>query len=131
MYFFTLNHHNRVGVMLSTSRSFAKKTEKERKSEKKEKEKEQVRAEFEDLDEDEVKLRIKQQLDEQVAHLEQALKQVKSGRASPSMFDHLEITAYGEKIPFPDMCQTIVKGTNQLLVRIFDEQVKDDVIKAL
>jgi ribosome recycling factor len=63
--------------------------------------------------------------------LEESLKKVKSGRASPTIFDHLEITAYGEKHPFTDMCQTIVKGSNNLLVRVFDENVKDDVIKAL
>lgn len=47
------------------------------------------------------------------------------------MFDHLEITAYGEKHPFSDLCQVIVKGTNLLLVRVFDDAAKDDVIKAL
>lgn len=47
------------------------------------------------------------------------------------MFDHLEITAYGEKHPFSDLCQVIVKGTNLLLVRVFDENAKEDVIKAL
>lgn len=47
------------------------------------------------------------------------------------MFDHLEITAYGEKHPFSDLCQVIVKGTNLLLVRVFDDAAKEDVIKAL
>ena len=47
------------------------------------------------------------------------------------MFDHLEITAYGEKHPFSDLCQVIVKGTNLLLVRVFDDNAKEDVIKAL
>jgi ribosome recycling factor len=36
-----------------------------------------------------------------------------------------------KNIPFSDLCQVIVKGTNNLLVRVFDEQAKDDVIKAL
>lgn len=43
----------------------------------------------------------------------------------------MEINAYGEKHPFKDMCQTIVKGSNSLLVRIFDDNIKEDVIKAL
>ena len=63
--------------------------------------------------------------------LEEALKQVKSGRASPTMFDHIEVTAYGEKHPFSDLCQVIVKGTNLLLIRVFDDNAKEDVIKAL
>jgi len=43
----------------------------------------------------------------------------------------LEINAYGEKHPFVDLCQTIVKGNNNLLVKIFDEGIKDEVLKAL
>lgn len=56
---------------------------------------------------------------------------MKTGRASPTIFDHLEVSAYGEKHPFGDLCQTIVKGNSNLLVRVFDETVKDDVLKAL
>ena len=56
---------------------------------------------------------------------------MRTGRASPNIFDHLEVTAYGEKHPFADLCQVIVKGSNQLLVRVFDDAAKEDVIKAL
>lgn len=63
--------------------------------------------------------------------MDETLKQIRSGRASPNIFDHIEVIAYGEKHPFSDMCQVIVKGTNNLLVRVFDETAKDDVIKAL
>ena len=63
--------------------------------------------------------------------MEEQLALVKSGRASPTIFDHLEVNAYNEKHPFQDLCQTIVKGNSNLLVRVFDENVKDDVLKAL
>jgi len=59
------------------------------------------------------------------------LKAVKSGRAATDIFDNIEVSVYGEKHPFSDLCQTIVKGSNNLLVRVFDENVKDDVLKAL
>lgn len=90
-----------------------------------------MHAQFEGKDLDSVKKDYDQQLKEIVEALDTALKQIKSGRASPTMFDHLEITAYGEKHPFSDLCQVIVKGTNLLLVRVFDDAAKDDVIKAL
>ena len=64
-------------------------------------------------------------------NLAEALKVVRTGRASANIFDHLEVTAYGEKHPFPDLCQVIVKGSNQLIVRVFDDAAKEDVIKAL
>lgn len=56
---------------------------------------------------------------------------MKSGRAGPNIFDHLEINVYNEKHPFSDLCQTIVKGNNMLHVKVFDEGAKDEVLKAL
>ena len=118
-------------VTMYAYRGFAKKTEKDKKAEKKQQEKEQVHAQFEGKDVDTVKREFNEDLDTAIAELDESLKQIRSGRAAPNMFDHLEVVAYGEKHPFSDMCQVIVKGTNNLLIRVFDETVKDDVIKAL
>lgn len=90
-----------------------------------------MHAQFEGKDLDAVKKDFNSQLGDLITDIEEALKQVKTGRASPNIFDHLEVTAYGEKHPFTDLCQVIVKGSNQLLVRVFDDAAKDDVIKAL
>ena len=90
-----------------------------------------MHAQFEGKDLDSVKKDFDGQLEIALEELEEALKQVRSGRASPNMFDHIEVTAYGEKHPFADLCQVIVKGTNNLLVRVFDENAKEDVIRAL
>jgi len=118
-------------LVFSQSAGFAKKTEKDKKSDKKDKEKEEVHAQFEGKDIDTVKEDFDAQFGEMIEVLSQELSKIKSGRASPTMFDHLEITAYGEKHPFADLCQVIVKGTNLLLVRVFDDAAKEDVIKAL
>lgn len=63
--------------------------------------------------------------------LDEKIATIKSGRASTDIFNDIEINAYGEKHPFADLCQTIVKGTNALLVKVFDDAVKEEVIKAL
>lgn len=111
---------------------FAKKvSEKDKKTEKKEKEKEEVHSQFQGKDIDAIKSDFDAKLDDGLAKLSEAMKQIRSGRASPNIFDHLEITAYGEKHPFTDLCQVIVKGSNLLLVRVFDDAAKEDVIKAL
>ncbi|CDW84088.1 ribosome recycling factor [Stylonychia lemnae] len=111
--------------------SFAKKDEKNKKDDKKQKEKEQVHQQFEGQDLNTVKRDYDTKLQESIIELQESLKAVKSGRASTDIFDDIEVTAYGEKHPFSDLCQTIVKGNNNMLVRVFDENVKDDVIKAL
>ena len=70
-------------------------------------------------------------LDEILELLEEDLKSIKSGRASNDIFDDLEVKAYGEFHPFGDLCQTIVRGNQLLTVKVFDESVKDEVIKSL
>lgn len=63
--------------------------------------------------------------------LEEALSSIKSGRASTKIFDDLEVKAYGEMQMFCDLAQTVVQGSNNLVVKVFDEGVKDEVLKAL
>ena len=90
-----------------------------------------MHAQFEGKDLDTVKAEYDVEMAALIGDLDEALKLVRTGRASANIFDHLEVTAYGEKHPFPDLCQVIVKGSNQLLVRVFDDAAKEDVIKAL
>lgn len=63
--------------------------------------------------------------------MEDDLKLIKSGRVAANIFEHLEVNVYNEVHPFNDLCQTIVKGNNLLHVKVFDEGVKNEVIKAL
>ena len=62
---------------------------------------------------------------------EDDLKTIKSGRATNDVFDDLEVKAYGEMQSFGDLCQTIVRGNQILTVKVYDESVKDEVVKAL
>ena len=63
-----------------------------------------MHAQFEGKDLDAVKKDYEEQLGDLVADMDEALKQIRTGRAAPNMFDHLEVTAYGEKHPFSDLC---------------------------
>ena len=63
--------------------------------------------------------------------LGEALETIKSGRASPTIFNEIEVSAYGEKQLLSDLATTVVQGNNNLVVKVFDETVKDDVLKAL
>ena len=63
--------------------------------------------------------------------LDEELSSIKSGRATTKIFDDLEVKAYGDMALFCDVAQTVVQGSSNLLVKIFDETVKDEVIKAL
>lgn len=53
---------------------------------------------------DTVKSEFDEQLAETIVTLDTSLNAIRSGRASPTIFDHLEVVAYGEKHIFTDMC---------------------------
>ena len=59
------------------------------------------------------------------------MSKINSGRASPQIFSDLEVKAYGEMYPFGDLATTVVQGNNLLLVKVFDESVKEEILKAL
>jgi len=60
--------------------------------------------------------------------LEDELKNIKSGRASSNIFDAVESTPMERSI----VCRSLLdccQGANILLVKVFDETIKEDVIK--
>ena len=63
--------------------------------------------------------------------LEEELSKVNSGRASPQIFSDLEVKAYGEMYPFGDLATTVVQGNNLLIVKVFDDSIKEEILKAL
>lgn len=120
-----------VQPFYSTSlRFFAKKTG-DTSKDKKEKEKAKVAEEFEGKELDDIKNEYSETLEGCHELLEETLANIKSGRASTKIFDDLEIKAYGETQLFVDLAQTVVQGSNNLIVKVFDEGVKDEVLKAL
>ncbi len=59
------------------------------------------------------------------------LQEIRSGRATQRMFDDLQVSAYGEKYPFADLCQVMVRGNNVVLVNVYDEAVRENVMKTI
>ena len=47
------------------------------------------------------------------------------------MFNDLMVKAYGEEYPLGDLATTVVQGSNSLLIKVFDESVKEEVYKSL
>ena len=63
--------------------------------------------------------------------LKDSLASIKSGRASPTIFNDIPVKAYGEEYPLGELATTVVQGTSNLIVKVFDESVRDEVLKAL
>ena len=90
-----------------------------------------MREEFAEVDTDDILDEFRGTLAQILEILADDLKTIKSGRATGDIFDDIEVKAYGEWQPFGSLCQTIVKGNQLLTVKVFDESVKEEVIKAL
>jgi ribosome recycling factor len=90
-----------------------------------------LKEEFQGKELDDVKNEYQTSLDECLESLEEEMNQIKSGRASPTIFNDLEVKAYGEMQMFGDLAMTVVQGNNKLMVKVFDDSVKDEVLKCL
>jgi len=66
---------------------------------------------------DEVKERMKQALD----HLAEDLKNIRTGRANPSLLDSVMVEAYGTQMRLRDTANVTVPEPRQLLVTPFDQ----------
>ena len=94
-------------------------------------EKAKVHEEFEGKELDDIKRDYKTALEGCHDLLSESLASIKSGRASTKIFDDIEVKAYGDVTPFCDVAQTMVQGNNNLIVKVYDETVLQEVLKSL
>jgi ribosome recycling factor len=55
-----------------------------------------------------------------IDHLQHELANIRTGRATPGMLDHLKIDAYGEKLPMKAVGSVSVRDSHLLVVTLFD-----------
>lgn len=126
-----LNLRQTSSLTYVSLRSFGRKSTKQLKKEEEEQEKEEKRQKFQDVDLDDLYKEWRENFDQCVDDLQDALKELKKYRASPNMFDEVQVQAYGSKHDLSELGQTIVRGENNLLVSVYDDTVKEAVMKAI
>ena len=47
------------------------------------------------------------------------------------MFDDVEVKAYGETHQLSDLATASLQGTNTILLKVFDDSVKEEIMKSL
>lgn len=55
-----------------------------------------------------------------IAHFEDELKKVRTGRAHPSMLDSVQVEAYGQKVPLNQVANVTVADAQMLTITPFD-----------
>lgn len=62
-------------------------------------------------------------MDRAIEHLQHELANIRTGRATPGMLDHLRVDVYGEKMPLKAVGTVSVRDAQTLAVTVFDPQV--------
>lgn len=64
----------------------------------------------------------KKKMDQAIDHYKEELKQIRTGRANPSMLDGVQVEVYGSKMRLKDLAQVSAPEPRQLMVTPFDPQ---------
>ena len=124
-------YENKPSLISFWMRNFAKKGKKALKQEEIEAEKDEQRKKFQNTDLEQLLKQWKTDFAECTEEFKEELKEIKGHRASSSMFDGVVVQAYGGKHKLPDLGQTIVRGENNVVISVYDETVKESVMKAI
>eukprot|EP00803_Ostreobium_quekettii_P006075 evm.model.scf_554.5 EVM.evm.TU.scf_554.5 scf_554:72770-74035(-) len=66
-----------------------------------------------------------------IERLKGELANIRPGRASPGMLDHVEVRAYGERMPLKSLAAVSVRDPQLLAATVFDPATADAVAKAI
>jgi ribosome recycling factor len=66
-----------------------------------------------------------------IEHLQHELANIRTGRATPGMLDHLKIEAYGERVPMKAVGSVSVRDSQLLAVTLFDPGLVDAVVAGI
>jgi ribosome recycling factor len=71
------------------------------------------------------------QMNGAIEHLQHELANIRTGRATPGMLDHLKIEAYGERVPMKAVGSVSVRDSQLLAVTLFDPGLVDAVVAGI
>lgn len=66
-----------------------------------------------------------------VAHFEDELKKVRTGRAHPSALDSIQVEAYGQKMPLNQVANVVAAEAQMLTVTPFDPSTLQAIVSAI
>ncbi|PSC69617.1 ribosome recycling factor [Micractinium conductrix] len=66
-----------------------------------------------------------------LGHMQGELANIRTGRASPGMLDHLKVDVYGDRMPLKACGSVSVRDPQLLAVTVFDSDAVPAVVKAI
>ncbi len=74
---------------------------------------------------------LKEKLNRSIDHLKVELNQLRTGRASPSLVEHLLIEAYGTKTPLIELASINTPEIRQIVIQPWDPNIIKDIEKTI
>lgn len=78
-----------------------------------------------------VKSQTEQSMEDTLDHFAKELSNLRSGRASPSLLDGVEVEVYGSKMRIRDLANITTPEARQLLITPFDPQTAGPIAKGI
>lgn len=75
--------------------------------------------------------RVEKEMKESLAHLQEDLKSLRTGRANPSLLEGVRIEVYGSSMPLRDLASISSPEARQLLVTPFDASNVAAIVKGI
>lgn len=75
--------------------------------------------------------KAKQKMQSALDHLRDELKSIRTGRASPSAFEHVMVEVYGSQMRLKDVAQISAPDARQILITPFDPQTVGSIQKSI
>ncbi len=75
--------------------------------------------------------KIKPELDKVINFLDNELAKIRTGRASPSLVEDIEVECFGQKFPLKQLAAISASGSRQIVIQPWDKSYLEPIEKAL
>ena len=83
------------------------------------------------MDQDEILLDAEERMEKAADHLQNQLKGLRTGRATPGLVDSIRVDYYGSPTPLKQVANISVPEPQQIVIRPFDASVLGEIAKAI
>jgi ribosome recycling factor len=83
------------------------------------------------MDQDEILMDAEERMEKAVHVLQEQLKGVRTGRATPGLVDSIRVDCYGSATPLKQLATVSIPEPQQIVIRPFDPSTVNNIIKAI
>lgn len=75
--------------------------------------------------------KVKPEMEKAVKFLEEELRKIRTGRASPALVESLQVECFGQKFPLKQLAQISISQPRQILITPWDSSYIESILRAI